>query len=65
MASKADVKKAILAVAGDPESGVVFDLADKMAEAIVGLDAPSPTKESASFERPAKETRISKPEEKR
>ena len=65
MASKDEIKKAILEIAGNPESGPIAALADKWAEAIVGLDAPSPTKESASFERPAKETRISKPEEKR
>jgi len=78
MANKADIKKAILAVAGNPESGVVFDLADKFADAIVGLDAEVPFKPDArdgdgdgkvqdgtAFERPAKETRVTKPAEKR
>lgn len=78
MASKADIKKAILAVAGDPESGIVYDLADKMADAIVGLDAPEPFKPNArdgdgdgkvqdgtNWERPAKEARVTKPAEKR
>lgn len=78
MANKADIKKAILAIAGNPESGVIFDLADRMADAIVGLDAPVPFKADArdgdgdgvvqdgtAFERPAKETRVTKPAEKR
>jgi hypothetical protein len=57
---------------------VVFDLADRWADAIVGLDADVPFKPDASdgdgdglvqdgtpFERPAKETRVTKPAEKR
>jgi hypothetical protein len=35
--NKQDVKKVILEVAGNPEAGVVVQLADKWAEAIVGL----------------------------
>ena len=78
MATKADVKKAILAVAGNPESGPIAQLADAMAEAVVGLDAPVPFKPNARdgdgdgkvqdgtpFERPAKETRVTKADEKR
>jgi hypothetical protein len=78
MANKAEIKKAILLVAGNPDSGVIFRLADQFAEAIVGLDAKVPSKSDArdsdtdglvqdgtSFERPAKETRTTKPEEKR
>ena len=76
MATKADIKKAILAVAGNPESGPIAQLADAMAEAVVGLDAPVPFKPNARdgdgkvqdgtpFERPAKENRVTKPEEKR
>ena len=78
MANKAEIKKAILSVAGNPESGVIFNLADKFAEAIVGLDVKVPDKSDAreldaeatvqngaSFEKPAKETRTTKPDEKR
>lgn len=59
MATKEDIKKAILAVAGNPESGPIAQLADAMAEAVAKLDAP----EIASA--PVKETRVIKPEEKR
>jgi hypothetical protein len=75
MATKEDIKKAILAVAGNPDSGIVADFADKWAEAIVGLDAPVPfiadardgdgdgiVQEGTPFARPAKETRVTKPE---
>jgi len=78
MATREDIKKAILAVAGNPESGVIHSLADAWADAIVGLDAPVPFKpnardgdgdgivqEGTPFERPAKETRVTKPDEKR
>ncbi len=41
MASKEQIKAAILKVAGNPETGPVFQLADAMAEAVVGLDAPA------------------------
>lgn len=78
MATREDIKKAILAVAGNPESGIVAQLADAMADAVVGLDASVPFKADARdgdgdgkvqdgtpFERPAKETRVTKPTEKR
>lgn len=78
MATKEQIKKAILEVAGYPESGPIAALADKWADAIVGLDAKVPFKpeavdrdgdgivqEGTAFERPAKETRTTKPEEKR
>ena len=69
--NKADVKKVILEVAGNPEAGVVFQLADKWAEAIVGLstgeynlnavdgDGDGLVQDGTRFERPAKETRVS------
>lgn len=75
MATKEEIKKAILAVAGNPESGPIPALVDAWADAIVGLDAPVPFKPDATdsdrdgkvqdgtpFERPAKETRTTKPE---
>lgn len=46
MATEEQIKKAILKVAGDPESGAIKDLADELARAIVELDTP------------AKETRV-------
>jgi hypothetical protein len=60
VATKADIKKAILEVAGNPDSGIIYDYAERFADAIIGLD--SATVEVAS-ERPTKETRITKPEE--
>jgi hypothetical protein len=75
VATRDDIKKAILTVAGNPESGVIAEYADRFADAIVGLDAPVPFKSDAKdadgdgvvqegtpFERPAKETRVTKPE---
>lgn len=65
MASKEDIKKAILGVAGNPESGLIWDLADKMAEAVLGLDNKTPVKteeKSADVEVPSKETRVTKPD---
>jgi hypothetical protein len=41
MASREDIKAAILRVAGNPSSGVIHALADDFAEAIVELDAPA------------------------
>ncbi len=60
MATKADIKKVILEVAGNPDSGIIFEYAERFADAILGLE--SATAEVAS-ERPIKETRITKPEE--
>jgi hypothetical protein len=45
MSSQAEIKQAILKVAGNPESGPIKDLADAMARAIVELDA-EPARES-------------------
>lgn len=61
MATKEQIKKAILDIAGNPESGAVYDLADAWAEAIVGLDTPATP--SIASQGPAKETRITKPED--
>ena len=78
MATKEQIKLAILEVAGHPESGVVADFADRWAEAIVGLDAEVPfvpgardgdgdgmVQDGTKWERPAKETRVTKPGETR
>lgn len=78
MASFEEIKKIILDVAGNPSSGVIADFADKWAAAIVSLDSETPYKLEAKdgdgdgkvqdgtpFERPVKETRITKPSEKR
>lgn len=63
MATKAEIKATVLKVAGNPESGPIFQLADDIAEAIVGLDAPAKA-EASSYE-PTKETRVLKADEKR
>ena len=63
MATKAEIKAAILKVAGNPESGPIFQLVDDIAEAIVGLDAPVRT--GAPSSEPTKETRVLKADEQR
>jgi hypothetical protein len=75
MATKDEIKKAILEVAGNPESGNVFNLAGKWADAIVALDtvkvdldtvkSGGEVVQTAKFDRPAKETRITKADETR
>jgi hypothetical protein len=67
MANVADIKKVILAVAGNPDSGIVREYADKWAEAIASLDTDIEVKakEGTPFERPTKETRVTKPTETR
>jgi hypothetical protein len=75
MATKDEIKKAILEVAGNPESGNVFNLAGKWADAIVALDtvkvdldavkSEGEVVQTAKFDRPAKETRITKADETR
>lgn len=78
MANKDEIKKVILDIAGNPSSGAIKDLADAWADAIVSLDSKTPYKADAkdgdrdgkvqdgtAFERPAKETRETKPVEKR
>lgn len=78
MASKDEIKKVILQVAGNPESGVIAEYADKWAVAIASLDSDTPynpnardgdgdgkVQDGTPFERPVKETRVTKPTEKR
>jgi hypothetical protein len=57
MATEAQVKAAILKVAGNPTSGVIKDLAEEFARAIVALDNPPVQR--------AKEVRVSRSEETR
>lgn len=59
MLDKSEVKAAILEVAGNPTSGVIADLVDEFAEAVVRLSQPK-TAASLSAE---KETRVTKPTE--
>ena len=74
MANKDEIKKVILDVAGNPESGVVRDYADKWAEAIASLmtgptykvnakdgDGDGKVQDGTPHERPVKETRVTKP----
>jgi|TARA_R110000823_G_scaffold14013_4_gene46338 hypothetical protein len=64
MATKGDIKKAILRVAGDPVSGAIAALADEMADAVVALDnssAETPTKVKparGTVQQAEKETRV-------
>lgn len=75
MASKEQIKQVILDIAGNPESGPIASLADAWATAIVSLDTDTPydpkakdgdrdgkVQDGTPFERPAKETRVTKPE---
>ena len=64
MATKAEIKKVILDVAGNPESGPVKQLADAWADAIVALDEPAKPKEEKA-EQEVKETRVISAAEKR
>lgn len=50
---KAQIKEAILKVAGNPESGVIADLADDMAEAVANIGKVETKKFS-----PVAETRV-------
>jgi hypothetical protein len=50
---KAKVKSIILQVAGNPSSGVIAELADELAQAIIDIDKP----EVKNFN-PVQETRI-------
>jgi hypothetical protein len=79
MATFDQVKAVILDVAGNPSSGVIAELADQWAAAIVSIDQPVPYKldardgdgdglvqDGTAFERPVKkETRVTKPTETR
>jgi hypothetical protein len=55
MATKQEIKDAILKSAGYPSVGVIADLADQFAEAVVALEEKSST--------PAKEVRVVEPKE--
>jgi hypothetical protein len=50
---KAKIKSTILQVAGNPTSGVIAELADELAQAIIDIDKP----EVKNFN-PVQETRI-------
>jgi hypothetical protein len=53
MATKAQIVEAILKTAGNPDTGIVKDLAEAFADAVVAIDAP------------VKETRVDAPKETR
>ena len=61
MASKDEIKKTILDLAGNPSSGAIAELADAWAEAIEKLGV-SFRPDSATL-RSEKEIRVTKPEE--
>lgn len=60
MATKEEIKKVILRVAGNPATGVVKDFADAWAEAIAALDNP---KSKAGV--PSADKRVVEPQETR
>jgi hypothetical protein len=55
MATKEEIKAAILKAAGNPSVGIIADMADEFAEAVLGLEEKSST--------PAKEVRVVEPKE--
>ena len=72
MATKDEIKRTILAIAGDPSVGEIYSLADKWADAIWKLDnkdvavkVDSDNNSGASAFAAKKETRIIEPTEKR
>jgi hypothetical protein len=66
MATKDEIKDAILKVAGNPESGVVTQFADAWADAIVAIDSPASAPEIKREDaEPVKETRVLNVAEKR
>jgi hypothetical protein len=64
MATKEQIKKVILDIAGDPSVGEIYNLADKWADAIVALDVTAEGESQAGYT-PIRETRITKPTETR
>lgn len=58
--NKQQIKEAILKVAGNPESGIIAEMADAFAEAVANIDKP----ETKKFE-PVKETRVQEVKETR
>jgi hypothetical protein len=60
MATKQEIKNVIMKTAGDPETGVIKDFADELAEAIVKLISGEAQKNSAdsSESSATKETRV-------
>jgi hypothetical protein len=63
MATREEIKRTILEVAGNPEAGVVFTYADRWADAIVKLDEPEVVEKPKKAAREVKETRVIAPEE--
>jgi len=70
MATKEQIKRVILDIAGDPSVGEIYSLADKWADAIWKLDNPnfavkedSENNGSQSASAATRETRITKPTE--
>ena len=61
MATRDEIKKAILDVSGNPEAGIVPAWVDRWADAIVALDAPVVEEKPKKV----KETRIITPDEER
>jgi hypothetical protein len=64
MPSKEEIKKALLAAAGNPESGAIVSVVDDMAKAVEKLLKPEETVEVA-FDKTNRETRVTAPIEKR
>jgi hypothetical protein len=55
MATKQEIKEAILKSAGNPSVGVIAEMADQFAQAVLDLEEKSST--------PAKEVRVVEPKE--
>jgi hypothetical protein len=64
MPNKDEIKKALLAAAGNPESGAILEVVDDMTKAVEKLLKPEETVEVA-FDKTNRETRVTAPIEKR
>lgn len=63
MPTKDEIKKALLAAAGNPESGVIVEVVDDLAKAVVKLITPEVKETASSFDK--RETTTVAPTEKR
>ncbi len=64
MATREQIKKAILDTSANPSAGVVVEWVDRWADAIVALDEPQP-KRGPGRSKPDREVRVVEPDEER
>lgn len=64
MPNREEIKKALLAAAGNPESGAIVSVVDEMAKAVEKLLKPEETV-TVTFDKTNRETQVIRPAEKR